>query len=39
MDSTANTKVKTMEGEGVGARTLARSTSQIKGRAGASRWD
>jgi hypothetical protein len=38
MDSTMNPKVKTMEGEGVGARSLTRSTSGVEGRAGATGW-
>jgi len=36
MDSTMSLKVKTTEGEGVGARSLARNTSGVKGRVGAS---
>jgi hypothetical protein len=39
MDSTASPEVKTMEGEGVGACSLARSTSGVKGCAEALRWD
>jgi len=39
MDSTANPKVKTMEGEGVGALSLVHSTSQVEGCVGASGWD
>jgi len=39
MDSTANPKVKTTKGEGVGARSLAHSTSGVEGRARAPRWD
>jgi len=39
MDSTANPKVKTTEGEGVGARSLAHNTSRIEGRVGALGWD
>ncbi len=31
--SKVNPKVKTTEGEGVGARSLVRSTSKVKGRA------
>jgi len=31
MDSTTSPKVKTMEGEGVGACSLARSTSGVEG--------
>jgi hypothetical protein len=38
MDSTANPKVKTIEGKGVGARSLACSTSRVKGRVRAPRW-
>jgi hypothetical protein len=34
----ASPKVKTMEGEGVGARSLTRSTSGVEGRAGALGW-
>jgi len=37
-DSTANPKVKTMEGEGVGAWFLACSTSKVKGRARTPEW-
>ncbi len=36
-DSNANPKVETME-EGVKVRTLAHSTSRVKGRVGTSRW-
>ncbi len=39
MDSTKNPKVKTTEEEGVGARSLARSTSGVEGCVGAPRWD
>jgi len=39
MDSIASPKVKTMEGKGVGVRSLARSTSRVEGRAGVSGWD
>ncbi len=39
MDSTMNPKVKTLEGEGVGARSIACSTSGVEGRAEALRWD
>jgi len=39
MDSTTSPKVKTMEGKGVGARSLARNTSGVEGCAGASGWD
>jgi len=38
MDSTTSPKVKIMEGEGVGTRSLARSTSKVKGRARAPGW-
>ncbi len=39
MDSNVSPKVKTMEGEGVEARSLARSTSGVEGRAKALGWD
>ncbi len=39
MDSTASPKVNTMEREGLGARSLARSTSRVEGHAKAPRWD
>jgi hypothetical protein len=39
MDSIASPKVKTMEGEGIGAHSLARNTSGVKGHVGASGWD
>jgi hypothetical protein len=39
MDLTASPKVKIVEGEGVGAHSLAYSTLGVKGRAGASGWD
>jgi len=39
MDSTTNPKVKTMEGEGVGACSLACSISGVKGCVRALRWD
>jgi len=39
MHSTASPKVKTSKGEGVGARSLARSTSEVEGHAGAPKWD
>jgi len=39
MDSTANLKVKTTKGEGVGAHSLTRSTLGVEGHAGAWRWD
>ncbi len=38
MDLTASPKVKTIEGEGVGPRTLVRNISGVERRAGASRW-
>jgi hypothetical protein len=34
-----NPKVKTTKGEGVGARSLARSTLGVEGRVGALGWD
>jgi len=39
MDSTISPKVKTTEGEGVGAHSLARNTSGVEGRVGALGWD
>jgi len=39
MDSIANPKVKTTKGKGVGAHSLARNTSGLEGRVGASGWD
>jgi hypothetical protein len=39
MDSTTSPKVKIAEKKGVVVRSLARSTSGVKGRAGALRWD
>jgi len=39
MDSIVSPKVKTVEGEGVGAPSLARNTLGVKGRAGAQGWD
>jgi hypothetical protein len=39
MDSIVNPKVKTMEGEGVGARSLACNTLGVEGRARALGWD
>jgi hypothetical protein len=39
MDSTMNPRVKTTEGEGIGARSLARNTLEVEGRAGAPGWD
>jgi hypothetical protein len=38
MDSTANPKVKTAEGKGVGARSLAHITLEVEGHTGAPRW-
>jgi hypothetical protein len=38
MDSTTNPNMKTMEGEGVGACSLARSTSGAEGHVGAPEW-
>jgi hypothetical protein len=38
MDSIASPKVKTMEGEGVGAQSLTRSTLGVEGHAGAPGW-
>jgi hypothetical protein len=39
MDTITSPKVKTTEGERIGAHSLARSTSGVKGRAGALGWD
>ncbi len=39
MDLTTSPKAKTMEGEGVGARSLVRNTLGVEGRAGALGWD
>ncbi len=39
MDSTRSPKVKTSKEEGVGVRSLARSTLGVEGRAGAPGWD
>jgi hypothetical protein len=39
MDLTANPRVKTTKGEGVGVRSLARSTSRVEGRVGTLGWD
>jgi hypothetical protein len=39
MDSTVNPKAKIREGEGIGVCSLARSTSGVKGHAGALGWD
>jgi hypothetical protein len=39
MDSTANPKVKTTEGKGVGARSLVHNILRVKGRAGVLGWD
>jgi hypothetical protein len=38
MDSIASLKMKTTEGKGVGARSLARSTLGVEGRAGDLGW-
>jgi len=38
MDSIVNTKVKTSEGGGIGARSLARNTSRVNEHAGAPGW-
>jgi hypothetical protein len=35
MDSTLSPKVKTLEGKGVGAHSLVRNTSKVKGHVGA----
>jgi hypothetical protein len=39
MDSITSPKVKTTKGKGVGVCSLARSTSEVEGCAGASGWD
>jgi len=39
MDSIASPMAKTMEGEGVGVRSLAHSTSGVEGHVGAPGWD
>jgi len=39
MDSTMNPKVKTMEGEGIGACSLVHNTTGVKGRIGTLGWD
>jgi hypothetical protein len=39
MDSTLRLKVKIMEGEGIGVRSLACSTSRVEGHVGTSEWD
>jgi len=39
MDSIASLKVKTTEGEGVGARSMVHNTLGVEGRARASGWD
>jgi hypothetical protein len=39
MDPTMSPKVKTLEGKGVGARSLTCSTLRIKGHVGTSGWD
>jgi hypothetical protein len=38
MDSTTSPKVKTIEGKGVGARSLDHNTLGVEGHAGALRW-
>jgi hypothetical protein len=38
IDSTMNPKLKTMEGEGVGVRSLAHNTSRVEEHAGALGW-
>ncbi len=38
IDSTTSPKVKTMEGERVGVRSLIRSISRVEGRVGAPTW-
>jgi len=39
MDSTTSPKVKTMEGEGIGACSLAHNTLRVERCAGVPRWD
>ncbi len=39
MDLVASPKLKTTEGEGVGARSLARNTSRVKGHGRAPGWN
>jgi len=39
MDSNVNPKVKTMEGEKVGARSLVHNTSRVKGHVRVAGWD
>jgi hypothetical protein len=39
MDSTTNPNVKIVEGKGVGAHSLARYTSRVKGCVKALKWD
>jgi hypothetical protein len=39
MDSITSPKVKTIEGEGIGTRSLARNTSRVEGHVKASGWD
>jgi len=39
MDLTTSPKVKIMEGEGIGACSLAHSTLRVKGRVGVPGWD
>jgi hypothetical protein len=38
MEAIASPKMKTSEGEGVGARSLARNISRVEGHVGALRW-
>jgi hypothetical protein len=38
MDSTTSPKMKTLEGEGIGARSLAYNTSEVEGCAGTPGW-
>jgi len=38
MDSTTSPKVKTIEGERVAVRSLARNASRVKGHVGVSKW-
>jgi len=39
MDSIVSLKGKIMEGEGIGAHSLARTTLGVEGHVGAPRWD
>jgi len=39
IDSTTNPKMKIVEGEGIGVRSLVRNTLGVEGHVGASRWD